>query len=119
LRPDEEANAPLRSAIENQKARCVAARGGHPSGQWSKDSFCAFDVPDPLLGAWLFEYRQNPAIRVTLGMQPLLVWHPWFLHGAPGYADHFDVHQLRLRGWAETAIRNVLGEPGSCSSVVH
>ena len=116
---NEEANALLRAAIESQNLRCVAARGRHPSGQWSEESLCAFDVPDPLLDEWLIEYRQNAAIRVRLGEQPLLVWHPCFLHGTPGYADHFDVHQLRLRGWTEAAIRKVLGEPDSWASVAH
>lgn len=110
---NDEANAQLRSAIESQKLRCVGARGRHPSGQWSEDSLCAFDVPDPLLDEWLIAYRQNAAIRVRLGEQPQLVWHPCFLPGTPGYADYFDVHQLRLRGWTETRIRKVLGEPDS------
>jgi hypothetical protein len=63
---------------------------------------------------------ENAPIRVRLGEQSLLAWHPSFLDGTPIHADHFNAHRHRLIGGTETVIRNaLLGEPGSRAAVAH
>ena len=75
---NELANRHLAGAIESAFRRWVPARGAATGGRWAEDSYCVFDVPDPLLEQWLVRYQQNAAVRVRRGERPELVWHVRF-----------------------------------------
>ena len=74
---NDQAQAELRAAIEDQALRSLPASGEDPAGAWQPEpGFCVFDVPDKVLDEWLVRFRQNAAVQFTRDERCRLVWHP-------------------------------------------
>jgi len=74
---NDQAQAELRAAIEDQALRSLPASGEDPAGAWQPEpGFCVFDVPDKVLDGWLVRFRQNAAVQFTRDQRCRLVWHP-------------------------------------------
>lgn len=74
---NDQAQAALRAAIDEQALRSLPASGEDPAGTWQPEpGFCVFDVPDDVLDRWLVQFRQNAAVQFTRDSRCRLVWHP-------------------------------------------
>ncbi|MGA2551747.1 MAG: DUF3293 domain-containing protein [Burkholderiaceae bacterium] len=67
----------LRARVRASKLSFAPAEGRDPSGQWPPEpSVCVFDLSEPMLMVWLMEFEQYAALRVVLGGECHLAWHP-------------------------------------------
>jgi hypothetical protein len=74
---NEQAQAALRAAIDEQALRWLPASGEDPAGTWQPEpGFCVFDIPNDMLDGWLVRFRQNAAVQFTREDRCRLVWHP-------------------------------------------